>query len=67
MSEVLLALALTVCADEPGNCTFTSTSEQAVVTVCGVAPDKEGRPVSLKAKLRGEDYLFVLEPKCEEA
>jgi hypothetical protein len=66
MSEVLLALALTTCAQDEDTCTFTSTSEQTVVTVCGVAPDKEGRPISLEATLRGEEHLFVLEPKCND-
>jgi len=67
MSEVLLALALSVCANEPENCSFTSTPDANVVTVCGIAPDREGRPISIEARLRGEEHLFVFEPQCDKA
>jgi len=67
MSEVLLVLALSTCAAGEGACTYTQTSDATtVVTVCGLAPEKEGDALSLEYRVKGQDYLFVLEPKCND-
>lgn len=66
MNEILLALALSVCAKDSANCTLTQITGGNVVTVCGLAPEERGRPVSFNVRLPDGKYLFVLEPKCVE-
>ena len=67
MNEILLALALSVCAKDSDKCTWTEITGGSVVTVCGLAPEERGRPVSFNARLPDGKYLFVLEPKCVKA
>ena len=66
MSEIILALALSVCAKDSENCTWTEVTGGAVVTVCGLAPEERGKPLSFNARLPDGKYLFVLEPECVE-
>jgi len=64
METVLLTLALATCAESPEQCTFTETDRGNVVTVCGLAPERGGRPISFRGHVNGELYFVVLEPQC---
>lgn len=64
--ELLMTLALATCADDPNKCTFTETDRGNVVTVCGLAPDRGGRPISFKVLIDNEMYFVTLEPQCVE-
>ena len=59
-----MALALATCAESPNKCTFTETSLGNHITVCGLAPEEQGRPISFKAYYDGKTYIFTLEPQC---
>ena len=67
METVLLTLALATCIEEPTKCSVSTTEKGAVlVTACGLAPDREGRPITLEGKIEGKEYIVTLEPKCSE-
>ena len=59
-----MILALATCADDPNKCAFTETDRGNVVTVCGLAPDRGGRPISFKGYINNEMYFVTLEPQC---
>ena len=67
MESLLLALALSVCADDPKKCNVLTVPQGKVVTVCGLSPDKEEPTIELTASLRGVPHLYVLEDKCESS
>jgi len=74
MESVLLTLALATCLEAqivtPGDNTASCTIEDGVegkktlITACGLAPEKSGRPITIEVKVEGEEYIVVLEPKC---
>lgn len=66
MQSVLLALALTTCVQNPDQCYTEQDAEdgKTLVTACGLAPDKSGRPITIEAVVEGDEYIVVLEPKC---
>jgi len=64
METVLLTLALATCAESPDKCTYTEIDKGKVVTVCGLAPEKGGRPISFQGYVNGEKYFVTLEPQC---
>ena len=66
MESVLLALALATCVDNNSKCTIEDGVEgdKTLITACGLAPDKQGRPITLEVGVEGTEYVIVLEPKC---
>jgi len=68
METVLLTLALATCIEEPTKCSVSTTEQgETLVTACGLAPDRGGRPITLEGNVEGNEYIVVLEPKCSEA
>jgi len=65
MESILLTLALATCAEDPRYCTFTDKGTEVVITACNLAPEDEGRPITLEGRIKGKNYLVVLEPKCQ--
>jgi len=62
--DIILAAALAVCATTPENCVVETTSEVTQISVCGLAPEEDGRPIELSATLPKGEYTFLLEPSC---
>lgn len=64
METILLTLALATCAESPAKCTYTEIDTGKVITVCGLAPDKQERPISFSGYVEGKKYFVTLEPQC---
>lgn len=66
MEAVLLTLALATCVENTASCNIEEgvEGEKTLITACGLAPDKQGRPITLEARVEGTEYIVVLEPKC---
>ena len=66
MESVLLTLALATCLDNTASCTIQDGVEgnKTLITACGLAPEKSGRPITIEATVEGEQYIVVLEPQC---
>jgi len=63
--EILLAVALAVCAEEPSKCVVEEIGAFSHINVCGLAPEETGRPIQFSATLPNGKYVISLEPKCE--
>lgn len=68
MESVLLVLALATCLDNTASCTIQDGVEgnKTLITACGLAPEKSGRPITIEATVEGGQYIIVLEPQCTE-
>lgn len=66
MQAALLALALATCAESPGQCQAISTDLGVIVSVCGLAPDREGKTISFKARVNDRRMAIIVTPKCVE-
>jgi len=66
MESVLLTLALATCVGDSASCNIEDGVEgnKTLITACGLAPEKSGRPITIEATVEGEQYIVVLEPKC---
>jgi len=66
MESLLLTLALATCVDNNSKCTIEDGIEgnKTLITACGLAPEKSGRPITIEATVEGTEYIVVLEPKC---
>ena len=65
MAEILLAAALAACSQDSTTCSHMELeSGKNVITVCDVAPEREGRPITLNTFLHGKQYVITLEPEC---
>jgi len=69
METVLLTLALATCVENTASCNIEEGVEgnKTLITACGLAPDKQGRPITIESRVQGKEYVIVLEPKCSEA
>lgn len=66
MEAVLLTLALATCVESPSQCNYSEGVEgnSILVTACGLAPRKDGRPITIEGRANGQKYIVVLEPTC---
>ena len=66
MESVLLTLALATCLDNTASCTIQDGVEgnKTLITACGLAPEKSGRPITIEGRANGQKYIVVLEPTC---
>jgi len=65
--DFILSLALATCAKAPDTCSFEELDQGlTLVTVCDLAPEKNGEPAEFMAKLPDGIHYFTLVPSCED-